>query len=401
MIATSNRILDQINQGEQILATLPVKGNSLLSGKLGRVLYLAYNYKLLGNEENIETAVSYLDEIFGYLREAGPEAMQELPWILPALCRVIDVLNDDQIIDMEIDAQDFLVFDETIFKSIKVFIANYNIDFLYGASGSLNYLIKRMDRNPVIKEYIAILFDLLLGKRIEDEKGIRFINAHMSKHSKSEDIDFGLAHGQCGLILTLLNIYETGLLQEPIKELVTGMLKYILPFKQLPQPESGMYSYFPMGVNESLERTDPKNLAKYNNRMGWCYGDLNIALMLYKAARILDLPELSVLANEVGLDTCKRLTTENSGIENAHLCHGSTSMVLFYDALAAENNLSEYKEARAFWFRYTQDYLDIELQKPETNGRAEQLLMGIPGAMLLLLSEELEEQTSWKSLFLL
>ena len=210
-----------------------------------------------------------------------------------------------------------------------------------------------------------------------------------------------MAHGQCGLILTLLNIYEAGLLQEPIKELLAGMIKYILPFKRLPQPESGTYSYFPMGVNENLDRTDPKNIAKYNNRMGWCYGDLNIALTFYRAARILNLPDLSVLANEVGLDTCKRLTEENSGIENAHLCHGSASMVLFYDALAAENNLPEYNEARTFWFSYTQDYLDTELKDPESNGRAEQLLMGIPGTMLLLLSEELEEETSWKSLFLL
>ena len=80
MIATSNRILDQINQAEQILATLPVNGNSLFSGKLGRILYLAYNYKLLGNEENIDTVVTHLDEILD-IQGGKPRSILELPWV--------------------------------------------------------------------------------------------------------------------------------------------------------------------------------------------------------------------------------------------------------------------------------------------------------------------------------
>jgi lantibiotic modifying enzyme len=396
-----SKLIEQIKYGEQVLSTLPFKGNSLFSGKLGRILYLAYNYKLLGNEDNIETVVQYLDEIFDYFKSASPEAILEIPWVLPSLCRVLTILNKDNIIEIELDEQEFFVFDEMVYKSGKTYLLNSNIDFLYGASGTLNYLVSRINDNQKIHEYITNIFDDLLINKIEDHQGVRFFNSHISKQNRSADIDLGVAHGQCGLILTLLNIYEAGMLQSQIKGLVADMLTYILGLKREPERADGIHSYFPVTIDEAYDKNDPVNLKKYNDRLGWCYGDLNIALTFYRAARVLGLDELVVIADEVGLDTCKRRTEENSGIENAHLCHGSASMVLMYNTLYEERNLPEYHDTKEFWLQYTQDYIETELQVPTSNGRAEQLLMGIPGVMLVLITEALNDKQNWQNIFLM
>jgi lantibiotic modifying enzyme len=400
-IQVDNELIEQIKCGEQVLASLPFDGNSLLSGKLGRVLYLAYNYKLFGNEDNIDTAVQYLDEIFEYFKNASPEAIVEIPKVLPSLCRVLMVLNKDNIIDIDLNEKEFFVFDEMVFKSAKTHLSNKNIDFLYGASGALNYLVNRLDKNPKVKYYIALAFNSLLFNKIEDNQGTRFFNAQVSNQNQSAQIDLGMAHGQCGLILTLLNIYEAGLLQEKIKALVTDMIKFIMGLKHDPDRRGGIHSYFPITIDENYNTNAPINRAKYNERLGWCHGDLNIALVLYRAARVLDINELIDIADEVGLDTCKRRTEENSGIESTHLSHGSASMVLLYDALYEERQLPEYKETKEFWLQYTQNYIETELLNPASNNQAEQLLMGIPGVMLVLISEALNDKQNWQNIFLM
>ncbi|WDF56033.1 lanthionine synthetase LanC family protein [Mucilaginibacter sp. KACC 22063] len=396
-----SKLIEQIKTGEHVIASLPFKGNSLFSGKLGRILYLAYNYKLLGNEENIETAVTYLDELFDYFKSGSPEAILEIPWVLPSLCRVIMTLNQDNIIDIELQDDEFFVFDEMVYKSAKTYLANNNIDFLYGAAGALSYLVNRIDYNGKIKDYITDAFESLMLLKMEDEHGVRFFNSHISKQNRSADIDLGVAHGQSGLILVLLDIYKAGILQPEIRGLIIGMLKYILGLERKPERADGVYSYFPVTIDENFARTAPENIKKYNDRMGWCYGDLNIALVFYRCADVLNMPELLIKADTLGRDTCTRLTEEESGIENAHLCHGSASMVLMYNALYREQPLPEYMDTKNFWMEYTHNYIQNELKDPESNGRAEQLLMGIPGVMLVLINEALGGNQKWQSIFLM
>ena len=325
-----------------------------------------------------------------------------VPGTIPNLCYLLQTLQADDIADLDLGAATLLPLDEIVFQHARANLRAQNIDFLYGAVGALNYLSTRVGQNPAAAGYLQELFRDLLTHQIADERGVRFYNEHINRANGSTDINLGVAHGQCGLLLVLLKIHEAGLLQAEIRELVTAMLTYLLGLQLPPEPAQGYSSYFPATINDAVPITDPLNRAKYTNRMGWCYGDLNVVLVLYQAARILHLPQLLPLADEVGRHTCHRRTQEESGIKNAHFCHGSTSLVACYNALARERLLPCYAEAKAYWLARTIDYLDQEyLNYSLTDQHAPGLLMGLPGILLVLATELLDAPTSWEQLFLL
>ncbi|AHJ95791.1 lanthionine synthetase LanC family protein [Hymenobacter swuensis] len=389
-----------LTEGLNLLPQLPATDISLFSGKLGHVLLYAYTYKLTGEEGHWDHAMTCLDEVLDKLRNPAGSALISVPGVIPCLCYLLQVLSTDGITDIDLGTDTLRQLDEVVFRNTQANLQDRNIDFLYGSVGALNYLSTRLGHNPAAAGYLRILLQDLLAHKVEDARGVRFYNSHINRMNNSTDMNLGLAHGQCGLLLVLLKLYEAGTLQAEIRPVATGMLRYLLSLQLPPEPENGYHSFFPARFDDDIAPSDPLNRVKYNNRMGWCYGDLNVVLVLYRAARILQLPHLVALADEVGAYTCTRRTLEASGIENAHICHGSASLVMCYNALLREMPLACYSEAKKYWLHRTTTYLDEEYRQALTNKHAPGLLMGIPGMLLILVTEMLDTPTSWEQLFL-
>jgi hypothetical protein len=326
---------------------------------------------------------------------------REIAWTLPSLCFVLRVVKEDGILDIDLGEDELKIFDELIYKHANVFLRDENLDYLFGAPASLHYLLKRVDENPAVKGYIEWLIGTIDTMGIQDEKGIRFYNSHVNRQNKSRDIDTGLAHGQCGLLLVLLKVYEAGICRTATRRIIEGMLRYLHGLKLTPDRAAGYPAFYPVGMTESLDKTHPTNRRKYNNRMGWCYGDLNIVLAFYRAARILEEPSWIDEADEVGLDCCTRLDIRDSDIVAGHICHGSSSLVLFFKALYAERPLAAYLDACAYWTRFTEDYVERQLENPEEEPRAMEFLMGLPGSLLTLITGLLPDKTKWEQILLL
>lgn len=394
--------VDLIKKGTYIAETLAPQNLSLYSGKIGQLLLASYTYKLTNKERDWQKASALLDDIL--LQLQVQYSSMSLPKInlLMSLYNVLDVVRADEIAEVDLGEDALLLLDEVTYKSCLNHIKNQNIDFLYGAAGMFNYLINRIMCNPCVEGYLEALLKALLSVQIEDEKGVRFYNSHIARMNDSQDINLGLAHGQCGLILVLLKVHQAGVLQGELASLVSKMVKYMLFMRLVPESSKGYYSFYPARIDETKPHTHPENRVKYNSRMGWCYGDLDIALVLYRVHHTLQTPDMLHLANEVGLHASSRLSESESGVENAHLCHGSASMVLMYKALYKEMPLQGYKAATDFWLKATHGYLKeyynraLHLSDPHAAG----FLMGLPGILLVLISEQLSYKTSWERLLL-
>lgn len=391
-----------LREGLAIVGNLLPTQLSLYSGKLGHLLLAAYTYRLTEKDGDWQRTSDLLDDVLAQLQ--GEKAAMPLHSanLLMSLHQVLAALREEGIADVSLGDETMEVVDELAFRNCRAFLLNRNIDFLYGAAGGFHYLSGRVQANAAVTGYLEELVEELLATKLEDERGVRFYNAHIARMNDSEDINLGLAHGQCGLILALLEVYRAGVRQASIKKLIEGMVCYILHLRQDAEPGAGYHSLYPARMDETKAATHPENRAKYNSRMGWCYGDLNIALVLYRVHRILRLPDLLRWADEVGQHAAARRTLENAGVEQPHLCHGAASMVLMYQALQRECPLPAYQEAKDFWLGETLTFLKDYLSGGgyETDQHAGGLLMGIPGILLVLISEELQEETAWQQILL-
>jgi hypothetical protein len=407
MIATSTltpappSLAEAIITGFQVFEQLPVPNDiSFYSGQLGHVLLYAYTYKLTGEDHHWDCLLRTLDDILNKLQHPATIYLLAQPGLLPKLGYVLQLLQRDDIVDVDLGEETLAQFDDIIYKHALTYLRAQNIDFLYGASGAIQYLGTRAAR-PQVAAYLRELLDELLLTKIEDARGIRFYNAHINRLNDDSDLNLGLAHGHCGLLLVLLQLYEAGVLQAEIAPLAHRMTDYLLGLEMAPELEKGRVSYFPVRHDDELPMHDVRNRRSYGTRMGWCYGDLNVVQALYQAHRVLHRPDALAVAHYVGEYTCTRRAEPQSGIDSPHLCHGSASLVLCYRRLYELHPLPYYREAQHYWLQDTLTQLPTTYAQADAAFQGTGLLMGLPGLLLVLVSEELDVPLAWPQLFLL
>ncbi|GAB3636796.1 hypothetical protein GCM10027422_23860 [Hymenobacter arcticus] len=399
----TSALSDAILSGLRLLGTLPANADDVTfySGQVGHVLAYAYAYKLTGDDDHWKRMMGALDNVLGKLQDPRTASLLTQPGLLPKLGYVLQLLQRDDIVEIDLGEETLAQFDDLIFKHALTYLRARNTDFLYGAAGAMHYLGTRAAARPQVAGYLHQLLDALLQTKIEDERGVRFYNAHINRANGSDELNIGLAHGHCGLLLVLLQLHETGLLQPELTTLVDRMLTYLLGLEITPEPAKGRLSHFPLRHHDDLPLHDARNRQCYGTRMGWCYGDLNVVQVLYRAHQVLGRPELLAIAHRVGEYSCTRRTEAESGVDSPHLCHGSSSLALCYRRLHQLQPLPCYREAQAYWVQRTLAQLPATYAQVDTAFQSSGLLMGLPGLLLVLLTEELDAPLAWPELFLL
>lgn len=404
MLAFSTPVLPALlTEGLRLVQQLPAPTDaSLYSGQLGHVVLFAYAHHLTGEADYEAAMTSALATVLDQLRSSDT-ALRLLtrPGLLPTLGQVLRVLRQDGLADIDLGADTLAHFDNLLFKQGRTYLRQHNIDFLYGATGVLSYLGTRAEANSQAADYLHELLDELARTKVQDSRGIRFYNTHINQLNSRSDLDLGLAHGHCGLLLVLLGLWQKGVLPAQFEFLATGMLDFLLGLELPPEPALGYVSYFPTRYQEELPLDDPQNRRTYNNRLGWCYGDLNVVQVLYLAHQMLGRPGLLALADKVGAAACERRTFPTVDIAHTHLCHGAASLALYYRTLFRARPLACYQAAQQFWQHQTLARLPTDLAQAATSPHAQGLLMGLPGILLGLLTDLLDEPVSWPQLLLL
>lgn len=391
-------IFAELQFGAELLEAVKPADNSFASGRLGHILYLAYTYKLTGNETHFSMMMQYLQSVLSDCLVHKAETASGTASNLALLCSVLQVLRKDKILTVNLSGPDIAVLDLMIFHTTSTFLNKNNTDLLFGAAGGIHYFLTRVHDNPAVVRYLKDLISLLEKKAIRDELGIRFYNSYTDKSRGNKYIDTGVPHGQCGLLLVLLGVYEAGIARERVRALCDGLICYLTNLRHAGRILSAEHSFYPQGIDEYAGVVHAGNHIRYAHKPGWCYSDLTIALAFYKASHLLNLSTLGMLADDITQDYIRfgsKYLCNNFGIYD-----GASGLALIYGALYKECKKEAFREAQRYWLSCTRKLMQPQLSgQPLTYDAA--FLTGLPGALLTLTAEVKPENTSWQKLLLL
>lgn len=321
------------------------------------------------------------------------------------ICGVLFLLNYLKDLDhLDDDIEDFVrPIEEHIIKVIieRDYLID-NKDFLYGVLGYLHYFSSK-PINKFNEDILRQLIDGLSRHSIREDDKMYVTNNFYNKEKitfssdstkRIEDVkavNFGLAHGNLALGLTLLNV----LMKYPNIPNVRSMVRELADIY--------IENYNPDNINTSntlfpnLKIENQKTI--YNSMpLAWCYGDLSIALFLNRVYQEMAIDKYK----DLSLVTLNHHITKNSiGTQNIDLfyCHGYAGAVAQYESLYELIKDEKLKEEAKKWYKELELKLENQLINTELNillsGKLD-LLDGVLSIGLLYNSKTI----GWKNIFL-
>jgi len=389
-----NQIVEKIfRETDQFIALHPPKTDQLLAGALGLGLYYSQLYEHYENEEYLDKSIRIVDDVFARL-DLGATGLVGSSFSsgVAGLAYLTNFLAVKGLLEIDIEA-DFETLEEYLYNSAMSEIELDYVDYLHGAMGCIHYFTTRK-HSARGRYYLNGLVDKLLTKVVEEENGTWF-RSHLLKSGEKEEVNLGLAHGQCSMLIILMNAYDALENKKEVRRIIRKGIEFILVQKRDMNGRENAYNIFPFHVNKQTPN------APIPNRLGWCYGDLNEVLLFYKAAKLLQWDELRKLADLVGMQTLMRKDPQATLVKDTHFCHGSSGVAQIYRTLYEESGLTAYLKGYEYWIEQTVLMLENELKTDYYRGKEADLLEGLSGVSLTLLSFISPKPLRWSEMFLL
>lgn len=386
-------IKEKIFKINKILAESKCMHHGLLGGSLGLLYYYYHAGKVLNDGFLYERAEALLIEVFedtnnnkgnltGALYSSGAAG----------LSFTVDYLQKNNFIDFDIDLE-FKDLDKYLFDEALAQIEKDNIDYLHGAMGVFHYLSLR-EQTPIVSKYLNSLSIKICDKAIHTKDGIYFCNTGLERLTKN-DVDLGLAHGLCGILLLLIQAWPF-LNNKPQVEVIIELgVQYIIKHELPVNFPDEEFSFFPFAL--ALDTNEISRI----NRSAWCYGDLNQVLLLYRAGKLLGSNKYTAMADRIGLQQIQRKSVGSTLSTDTHFCHGSAGLAQFYKCLYTETLDYRYYKAYEYWIEETISLVDNEIETDKYATNPVSLLEGWAGVALVLTEYIANEKLPWAKAFLL
>jgi lantibiotic biosynthesis protein len=368
------------------------QNDHFLDGNLALTWYYYHTWKATKQIDYATKAQILINQVFENINSNPQLAGASFANGMAGFAYTVTILSKDKLIDINID-EELEDVDEYLYQQAIEWINDDYIDFLYGATGIIHYFNERLD-NPKIYDYTNDLVERFFYRGIIDKKGIRF-KSYVASIEEKEKIDFSLSHGLVGFMLVLLNTYENGLQNEIIPNFVSKAIDYIFSYKRNTDFDNEHYSYFPNSVNETT------NEVNYKNRLAWCYGDLNVVLLLFRYAKLFNDKNIEKQASLIGTSTLMRLNTNATLITDAHFCHGASGVAQFYKTLFEISDIDAFQKGYEQWIDKLLVFIDNGLVNNNYSSIEGNILDGYSGIALTLLSYFKNETLFWQKTFLL
>jgi len=278
--------------------------------------------------------------------------------------------------------------------------AEADIEFVIGLSGLAVYLARRA-RHGQAEQATALLLGAIAERAVflQPEQcswptpvGSAY---RLQKESTAVEYNLGLAHGMPAVLAALLGLIPH--LAEPThaRHLLKAGCDWLL---QQQQSVITFGSYFANAADRPA-----------CSRLGWCYGDLTLALTLFRAAELLAEPGYAELARQMSLH-CSRRREQDGMVFDAGLCHGYAGLVLIFGLLSQYFPAAEVLAAKQYWLEKVLNqyqshglaalHKQVERADELTAQEEPGLLSGYAGIGLCLLAAE-GQSTDWVDLLLL
>lgn len=368
--------------------------NSLLGGKLGLVLYYYSLYEAFHNKKDANKSIVLLKEVLSDLNKPYKLFGNSFGTGLTGLAYIINILVREGLLEINFGSA-LKKLDCSLYESaLQQINLHDSIDYLHGALGVLHYFTKRLP-NPVVSKYTLNLSLALCSKAIEEKGGIWFRNYIMLEKEK-EEINLSLAHGLSGILLLMISAQEKMPMQPVIINTIEKGIDFLWSHYKKVDGFEQSKSCFPSIIN-SINRKNKR----YSARLAWCYGDLNIVMATYKAACLLKKPHWTREGTLLGAHTLTRMELTDIGATDSHFCHGTTGLAQFYKKLFEITGKPMYKNAWLYWIHKTLSLLPNENKRKLYAGKECNLLEGMVGVNLVLLSFISDNKLSWSESLLI
>jgi lantibiotic modifying enzyme len=322
-----------------------VESPGLFRGKAGISLFFFLYSRLKDDKRYLDVGNDILSESIDQLSQSAghynfSDGLSGVGWILQFL------INKEYIDE---DADELLQkYDQLIFESSLHELKKGRYDYVHQALGSIVYFLERAsksDHRLKFEYFIGILITELLNHAVVSDDGIKWYD-RLSPGS-SERINFGLAHGIPSIIaiLSLSSIHVA--LRPSQKKNIRAAVEFINSFNG---NGGSRYSLFPTVL---FTRKEDSIL---QSRLGWCYGDLGVALSFLHAYLALNDRNIFRVAIEIAAETTKRFDENVTGIIDGGLCHGSAGVSCLYSRFYQVTGIDLFKNQSNFWMDKTVTY---------------------------------------------
>lgn len=382
---------DLLKKADHLISAANPTNDSLTTGSLGLALYHYSAACVFGKTQDSSRAEGLVQNVLNRVN-AHDSSLLRASYAagLSGLGYTFNYLSNKKFIDFHMETE-FSGVDEFLFNQAILQVRADNNDYLHGAFGTLFYFLSRK-RSAAIEDFINRLINEIHAN-LDSENDFFVRNGIVS--GMKDKINFSLSHGQSGFMLILLQAIEAGYDIARSLELVRKCIAFLLKNLQEPDTKKNAFSFFPVSMQEQSQSVDCVN------RIAWCYGDLNQCLLLYRVAGVLDDDKYHNVADLVGLSSIMRVTPEATLCNDSHFCHGASGIAEMYRALYSLRPLPAYEEAYHMWIRKTIEFLKSELEKGAYINKETELLEGLVGPALTLLSFVSGKQLDWQRFFLL
>ncbi|MDN3691631.1 lanthionine synthetase LanC family protein [Chryseobacterium tructae] len=337
--------------------------------------------------ERVETLIDLASEAPYYSFASGSLAVTYFMRLL----HTADIITDEDIDAIEEDSIEFFL------ELLATCVNKKEYDLFTGLIGLGLYFIEiqRFDTVAKIVSYIDHL-------KHEQNNSFFWID-----HIVKEDniCDLGLAHGLPSIISFLAECYHKNCEKETCEKLIRGTVNFLI---NLYEENKNAAHIFPSKINVV---TGEKQLS---NRLAWCYGDLGVALSLWKAYTVLQDENLKDICLYMTLNSAK-IRLDKSGVfsSTTHdcidtgICHGTSGISHIFNKFFKIFQREELKEAHDYWMSITLQQLEKGIKFPydpkndvwvEHTG----LLEGISGVGMVLLDYQYPDKAKdWDKIYLM
>ncbi|MCW3467124.1 lanthionine synthetase C family protein [Chitinophaga nivalis] len=387
----AKRQLEILNE---LLEGFSCSNDTFLEGKLGQLFYYYHLYTVTAAPGLRQRTEVMLDEVLNNISAVKPGLDgAALSYGGAGLGYAINFMSQRGFLKFEVD-NEFDKLDRFLFYSAEHFIEEDNTDLLHGAAGIIHYFTEKANASVVVNEYLDILIEKLCNSAVTEDSGCWFRNAPARTNGR-QLINLSLPHGLCGILLVLIKAYERSGHKNLIRNTVEEGIRFILKHKMDIDFSRGEYSFFPVIIDRDADGISAPNM------LGWCAGDISMVLLLYRAAKLLRDASLCELADLIGMQTMMRRDVASTLVTSANFYHGAAGIAQCCHALYEESGNITYHESYEYWIDKTIQLLEEEMECDIYNGKENDVLEGVPGIAMVLLSYVSAKELHWSRAFLL
>lgn len=370
----------------------------LHAGTSGIALFLSYYDRIiLGKNEVSQRVMEILDHNIESINSGNRlhticSGISGFGWLCEHL-RKLEMLDKDDIEFLD-DLDPFL------YRQMIVDIREGNYDYLHGALGVGTYFLSRFDKKEISVYLEELLTELEKSGIPCENNAIKWLSV-LDHETGEKGFNISLSHGMSSIAAFLVRLHQLNFETDRVSKLLAQTITYILG--QITYVK-GSISYFPSFSKESSN-------GNHYSRLGWCYGDLGIAYILWQAAISLKNKEWEDTAIRILLHNSKRRNLQTNAISDAGLCHGSAGIAHIFWSLYHDTHVEKFQGTGDYWLnitmqmaKHTDGLAGFKAWRTEENGgpvKTDSLLEGIAGIGLALLSFINNDEMVWNNSIML